>query len=150
MLFGNINKPLSGAKMQVVFEASFAFLKRSDLASLPEGWYELGEGVRASVQHYVTLPEQELRFETHEKFFDVQYLIEGREYIGVCTRRGLKEKAPYDTENDVTFYEDPAYAGSVLLEAGDFVVLAPEDAHKPRCAAGESMAVKKVVVKVPV
>ena len=51
-------------------------------------------------------------------------------------------------ENDVVFYEDPELYGQVLLKEGDLIVVAPEDAHKPRCAAGTPAPVKKVVVKV--
>ena len=132
------------------FKTAFAFLHRSDLGELPEGWNELGDGVRASVQHYVTAPAETLQFETHEKFFDIQYLVEGEELIGVRTRAEMQEKAPYDPATDNTFYFDPAQSGAVLLHAGEFVILAPEDAHKPRCLAGAAMAVKKIVVKVPV
>ena len=132
------------------FQTAFRFLKRPDLGSLPEGWIDLDNGVRASVQHYTTADEATLDFETHEKFFDIQYLIEGEEFIGVCTRSGLKEKVPYSNENDVTFYYDPVFCGKVILYAGDLTVLSPEDAHKPRCAAGAPMAVKKIVLKVPV
>ena len=132
------------------FQTAFAFLHRDDLAALPEGWIELGNGVRASVQHYTTSPAEALKFETHEKFFDIQYLAEGVELLGCCTRAGLKELDPYDSTGDVTFYSDPDLAGSVLLRAGDFVIFAPEDAHKPRIAAGAPMAVKKIVIKVPV
>ena len=132
------------------FQSAFAFLKRDDLATLPEGWIDLTDGVRASVQHYTTMDAATLDFETHEKFFDVQYLIEGDELIGVVDRKDLVEKIPYSVDNDVTFYEDPALSGAVLLQAGDFVVLTPEDAHKPRCLAGETMPVKKIVLKVPV
>lgn len=132
------------------FQTAFAFLHRDDLASLPEGWIELGGGVRASVQHYVTVPAEALQFETHEKFFDIQYLIEGEELIGVRNRAGMQEKAPYDPESDNTFYADPASSGAALLHAGEYVILAPEDAHKPRCLVGAAMDVKKIVVKVPV
>jgi YhcH/YjgK/YiaL family protein len=125
-------------------------LHRADLADLPEGWIELENGVRASVQHYCTAAAEELYFETHEKFFDVQFLIEGVERIGIAGREGLTVRAPYDAENDITFYEEPALSGMVALRAGDYVVLAPEDAHKPRCAAGKPIAVKKIVLKVPV
>lgn len=148
MIFTNIETEQNNL-LDPKFMTAFGFLKRDDLSSLAEGWYELENGVRASVQRYETLPESELSFETHEKFFDVQYLVEGREFIGVCTRRVLKEKTPYDGGNDVTFYEEPAYAGKVLLEAGDFVVLAPEDAHKPRCAVVNRQPVIKIVIKVP-
>ena len=131
-------------------QTALNFLHRDDLADLPEGWIELDNGVRASVQHYTTMAAETLDFETHEKFFDVQYLIEGVELIGVVGREGLVEKTPYDSTNDVTFYEEPVLSGAVLLRAGDYVILAPEDAHKPRCLAGEAMPVKKIVLKVPV
>ena len=132
------------------FQIAFAFLKREDLADLPEGWIELGEGVRASVQHYTTAPAEELKFETHEKHFDVQYLVEGIELLGCGTRAGMKEAIPYNAADDVTFYDDPDFSGSALLRAGDLVIFAPEDVHKPRVAAGAPMAVKKIVIKVPV
>ncbi|MFA6934289.1 MAG: YhcH/YjgK/YiaL family protein [Sphaerochaetaceae bacterium] len=132
------------------FKVAFEFLKRKDLKNLPEGWTELGHGVRAGVQHYTTAPRKEQVFETHDKHFDVQYLIEGTEIIGVVDRSLLKAKGPYDKADDCTLYEDPAAFGEVLLNEGDFVIVAPEDAHKPRCAASKPMAVKKVVVKIPV
>lgn len=132
------------------FLRAFAFLRRGDLADLPEGWIELGDGVRASVQQYTTSPAEALSFETHERYYDIQYVVKGLEKVGFCSREGLAEKAPYDAENDITFYEEPPLSGAALLREGDFVLLAPEDAHKPRCAADEPMAVKKIVVKVPV
>lgn len=132
------------------FDLAFSFLRRKNLAEMEEGWYELGEGVRASVQRYVSMKEEELSFETHEKFYDVQYMAKGREFVGICSRKELKAKKAYDEENDITFYEEPKLSGRVLLEAGDYVVLGPDDAHKPRCMAEEAMPVVKVVVKVPV
>ncbi len=129
---------------------AISFLCRLDLAEISDGWYDLGEGVRASVQRYVTSPAEELSFETHEHFYDVQYVVEGQEYMGVASRDGLKVKTPYDADNDVTFYEDPDLPGQVLLRKGEYIILAPEDAHKPRCTAGEPAPVVKIVVKVPV
>lgn len=132
------------------FQTAFAFLKRGDLATLPEGWAELGDGVRASVQHYTTQPENELTYETHEKFFDIQYLVQGTEWLGCVDRTSLTVKTPYNELNDVTFYQTPALHGGVLLHDGDYVIFAPEDAHQPRCMAGCAMPVIKIVVKVPV
>ena len=43
-----------------------------------------------------------------------------------------------------------APAADVLLLPGDMIVVAPEDAHKPRCAAGDPEFVRTVVVKVKV
>jgi YhcH/YjgK/YiaL family protein len=76
-------------------------------------------------------------------------MVTGDEMFGVCKRDGLKEIDRID-ENDVVFYEDPELYGQVLLKEGDLIVVAPEDAHKPRCAAGKPAPVKKVVVKVKI
>ena len=43
------------------FRIAFEFLKRKDLADLPVGWIELGEGVRASVQRYTSFKWDENR-----------------------------------------------------------------------------------------
>lgn len=135
---------------QPKFQTAFGFLRREDLGQLPEGWVELENGVRASVQRYETSPAEELDFETHEKYFNVQYMVDGVELVGVVDARDLAGKIPYDPENDIAFFHDPEHSGAVLLRPGDFVVLSPQDAHKPRCAAGAPMAVNKIVVKVPV
>ena len=133
------------------FQVAFEFLKRNDLADLPVGWIELEEGVRASVQEYTSFAWDANRFETHEKYFDVQYVVSGKELVGVCNRQELgKVAVPYDDANDITFYDEPSDYGTVFLNEDDFIVLAPEDAHKPRCAAGEQIPIKKVVIKVPV
>jgi len=133
------------------FQIAFDFLKRKDLAELPVGSIELGEGVKANVQSYTTFLWDEHRFEAHDRFFDIQYVIEGRELFGVCDRADCKKVAtPYNETKDVILYEDPEYFGTVVLNAGDFIIVAPEDAHKPRAAAGPQVPVKKIVLKVPV
>lgn len=133
------------------FKTAFEFLSRKDLATLPLGWIELDNGVRASVQAYTTIDPSEGFYETHEKYFDIQYVVSGKEYIGLTVRDGLVVKTPYDKDGDITFYFDPKRKDSmVYLEDGDYIILAPEDVHKPRLTAGEKSEVRKIVVKVPV
>ena len=133
------------------FRLAFEFLKRKDLADLPECTIELEDGVKASIQHYDSINAEDGRFETHEKFFDIQYVIEGMEYCGVCDRSELGAVAvPYDEAKDITFYEEPKHYSNVFLNAGDYVILGPDDAHKPRVKVDGNVPVKKVVVKVPI
>ena len=84
------------------FRTAFEFLSRKDLGSLPLGWIDLDNGVRASVQGYETIAPAEGFYETHEKYFDIQYVVSGKEYVGVTTRDGLKVKTPYDKDGDIT------------------------------------------------
>ena len=136
------------------FLKAYEFLNRSDLVELPDGAIDLGDGVVAHVQHYTTQPKQFALFETHDKFFDVQYLVRGSELFGLAAR---EELVPDDLANnrvsqtnDIAFYKDPVYSGEVLLRPGDFIVVSPEEAHKPRCCVGEPASVIKIVIKVPV
>ncbi len=131
------------------FRAAYRWLAESDLEHFAAGSYPVCDGVTANVQEYTTFPASEGSFETHDAYFDIQYVISGKEQFGYCKREGLvlKKDVP---ENDVKFYEEPALSGTVLLLPGDLIVVAPEDAHKPRVAADGPEFVRKVVVKVRV
>lgn len=113
-----------------------------------DGRYELdGDDLFALVQRYDTAPGAEKRFESHRRFADIQFVAAGRERILHAPVEGLEEETPYDGATDVRFFRDPAASSSLLLAAGDFAILFPDDAHKPGCMAGGREAVLKVVVK---
>lgn len=132
------------------FKAGYKWLAENDIKALETGKYKiLGDDVVADVQSYTTEPAEKRKFEAHDKFFDIQYMADGDEFFGVCKREGLKLKESHP-DRDVDFYEDPESFGMVLLKEGDFIVVEPEEAHKPRCAVKEPAKVKKVVIKVRV
>ncbi len=131
------------------FRKGYEFLRTADLKVLPLGRVEIdGDEVFANVQEYTTMAADTCRFEAHDRYFDIQYVVEGREQFGYVKRSGLVEAMPYDKEQDLVFYQDPAEYGSILLTAGDCAVAAPEDAHKPRCIAGAPCKVRKIVLKI--
>ena len=120
------------------FQAAFQFLQREDLESLSEGNYPiLGEDVFAMVQS----------FEAHDIYFDIQYLLEGEERIDVIARSSCTV-----TENpegkDICFLEAKEKFSQMLLRKGDFLILSPEEAHRPAVAANQPRKCKKIVVKV--
>ena len=149
MFFAPLNLATKYNYLDDKFRAAYKWLAETDLDHTPVGSYPICDGVTANVQEYDTFPASEGSFETHDAYFDIQYVISGKEQFGYCKRGGLvlKQDVP---ENDFKFYEEPALSGSVLLLPGDLIVVAPEDAHKPRCAAGAPEFVRKVVVKVKV
>lgn len=150
MYFANISIAKKYNYLEEKFLAAYKWLEETDIAPLCDGNYPIiGDEVYASVQSYTTIEPSEGAYETHEKFFDIQYIVSGREKFGICKREGLIVKEII-AERDLIFYEEPEMDGSVLLLPGDFIVVAPEDAHKPRLNAGEPCEVKKVVVKVKV
>ena len=134
------------------FRAAYKWLAETDIKALAEGKYRiLGDEVIADVQSYTTAPDKDRRFETHDQHFDIQYMAEGDEFFGLCSREGLTlvESRP---ERDAAFYTAPEgkLFSMVLLREGEFITVGPEEAHKPRCAAGAPAKVRKVVLKVKV
>lgn len=149
MFFSPVSLATKYNYLEEKFLAAYKWLAETDLDNTAAGSYPICEGVTANVQEYTTIPAAEGSFETHDLFFDIQYIISGKEQFGVCKRDGLVLKQD-NPDNDVKFYEEPEMSGTVLLLPGDLIVVAPEDAHKPRCAAGAPEFVRKVVVKVKV
>ncbi|WP_333650267.1 YhcH/YjgK/YiaL family protein [Lacrimispora sp.] len=132
------------------FRISYAFLSRPDLADLPVGSIKLEQGVTASVQEYTTIPSHEGKYETHDRYFDIHYMVTGREVFDLAPRDALEEKIPYNAERDITIYHGPNMASQIILSQGELIVLSPEEAHMPKIIAGEPCTVKKIVLKVPV
>ena len=132
------------------FKAALAFLQRRDLADLPLGNFELVPGVIVQMQSYSTEPAEQIDFETHDFHFDIHYIIEGLEGIGMVDRRGLTPKGAYDPAKDMAYWEEPKDSSMLILHPGEYTILAPEDAHKPHIAIGEPCRMRKIVIKVEV
>ncbi|HEX2092902.1 MAG TPA: YhcH/YjgK/YiaL family protein [Longimicrobiaceae bacterium] len=117
--------------------------------SIADGRHPIrGDDLFALVQTYETGPSTEKRFESHRRYLDVQFLIEGSERILHVPVQLLTPATGYDEDTDLLFYQEPRYSSSLLLRPGDFAVFHPGDAHKPGCMAGGRHRVRKVVVKV--
>ena len=108
-----------------------------------------GTGVYAMHQLYKTVSDDGRLYESHRKYIDVQFVLEGNEIIRVTDRSSLSPTMEYDGEKDVILYELAA-GTDVKLVAGDFVILYPHDAHVPTLQSGSPADVKKIVIKVAV
>lgn len=125
------------------------WLKSQDLAALENGKYEIdGKNVYANVMSYTTVPWEEAKFEAHEDYTDIQYVISGKEALTYAPTDALKVKVPYNPDKDVVFYDDSNPGLQVVAHAGEFLIFNPWDGHKPKAMAGEPCEVKKVVVKI--
>lgn len=134
------------------FRKAFDFLNTADLKSLPLGNTAIdGDEVYANVQSYTTLPKEDAPFESHRKYFDLQYVVEGEEAFGYVSQPLCTPAMEYDAARDLIFYQEPEQSGSIILKAGDFAIVPPEDAHAPRRQTSNgACAVRKIVVKVKV
>ena len=132
------------------FEKAFAFLRTADFSGYQEPCeIEIdGRDVYAQVQIYDTKEPEDCWFEAHRKYYDIQYMAEGEEYMGFIPLSRLEEDKGYDSQNDLEFFKMPSDYGRIALHEGDFAVVSPDDGHMPRVRLHEPVRVKKVVVKV--
>lgn len=130
------------------WDQAFRFLKTADLKNMPLGKQEL-EGVHlfVSVDDYTTKNKNKTRYESHKKYIDIQYVIEGEELMGLTTLDKVEVTEPYNEEKDITFY---SFEGGNYIKATpeNFVVFFPEDVHRPVMKVNENSRVKKIVVKI--
>ena len=125
------------------------FLQKNDLAALEPGKYEIdGKDVYANVQCYDTIPWEDAKYETHDNYTDIQYIVEGTEVMGFAPRADLTVKTDYNPDKDVTFYTNDVEGAKLVVEGGWFAIFMPWDGHKPKAMNGKPGAVKKVVVKI--
>lgn len=125
------------------------FLKNTDLAALAPGKYEIdGKDVYANVVEYTTIPWEEAKFEAHENYTDIQYMISGTELMSYAPLDQLKVKTPYNPDKDVVFFTNDVPGVQVAVNGGEYMIFNPWDGHKPKAAAGDPMAIKKVIVKI--
>lgn len=101
-------------------------------------------------QVFLTRGRQACFFESHRKYIDVQFILEGEEIIHVTPIDGLVVDRPYREEKDVIKYLDGGGGSRLSLTAGEAAVFFPEDGHMPGQAAAIPSLVRKAVIKVPV
>ena len=124
-------------------------LRTTDFSSLADGPYEVeGKDLFFSLQSYESKPAN-LTPEAHRDYIDIQFLVSGREKMGVAPLEDMSEEVEARPDGDIWFYRGPM--DYITLTAGDrFAVLWPGDAHAPSIAVDSPAPCRKCVVKVKV
>lgn len=133
------------------WDKAFNFLKSNDLSELELKRYDIdGDNVYAPVSEYLTKNEVDARYEAHRGYIDIQYVVSGKELIGVAPVSSKKDVLEaYDGAKDIEFLT--VTVGENRLASPDrFFIFFPEDAHRPGLKDGENSPVRKIVVKVKV
>ena len=130
-------------------KTALQFLEDIDPDNLKEGKIEIdGENIFALVQKYKTKDSDTINWESHRKYIDIQYMVEGSEDFGFVNCDYLNSIVDYDEEKDCELYEGEG--DYPQLNDDEFIILFPEDVHKPGLKIEKSESVLKIVVKVKV
>lgn len=149
MIYGNISEIQKYKKISKWFAYAADFLSTTDLSTLPLGKTEIyGSHVFVNVMEADTKPEDEVYFEIHKKYWDVQIDIEGTELIQVALQ---SDRVKDDFREDIDFgtFECSDYI-SCVMGPGRFIICMQEEPHRPTLRYGDCKHVKKCVIKVEV
>lgn len=154
-IFGNLatlKQQLPQACFQVVFQYlqsignDFLLLKLNE--SIKE---QLTKEIFVLKQAYFTKSRENAFFESHKKYIDVQYIVQGEEFMDVSSIENLTQLEPYSQENDFIKYQAQEKAfSSLFIKKGELAIFFPEDAHQPCILNQNPTIVYKAVIKIPV
>ena len=107
----------------------------------------LGKDIFALESAYKTKERKDVPYESHRKYIDLQYIVQGEELIEVTPISRLSITQPYDEEKDYTLYSNDAHGILLYMKPGMIAIFFPEDAHMPGLIRNVSDKVIKSVVK---
>jgi len=133
-------------------DAILKFIAEHDCAHLPDGEMEIqGRELFVRIMSYTPKPASENRFEIHRIHADVQYLVSGAEIMQTARMKDLSPLSDYDPKGDYHFFKALGVVSDLIVQAGEFAVFYPNQAHRPSCAyEGYKGLVKKLVFKVKI
>ena len=131
------------------FEKAFRALSEIDESTPDEKITVDGDNVFINLSAYTNKNVNDCLFESHKKYIDIQFVIDGSEIIDVCDTDTLKATDDRLDTDDIAFYENTDDFSRAHLTEGLFVVLFPGEAHRP-CVApdGKGVKVRKAVAKI--
>lgn len=136
------------SKNKDAWDKAFAFLADSKkLDTLKPGMYPIdGKEVYASITEGAEKSEETAKWESHRKYIDLQYVIRGKEKIGVASLATATVTKPYDEAKDGANYT--AEGKYYIATPAEFYLFFPSDVHRPNIKVDGYDTVKKLVIKI--
>lgn len=128
------------------FDRAMAWLKDQDTIRLENGNYSIaGDEIFANVTTIDPQNVADTRFEAHQQYIDCHVILTGQETVSYAPLRTLSIETPYAAETDCQFL---AGKGQLLnVQAGQFWIALPQDAHWPCIQTGTCAVVRKIIFK---
>jgi len=129
------------------WDKAFLFIKNSDLKTIKPGKYVIdGDHVFANITEAPSKTFEQSAWESHKKYIDLQYVITGKEKIGVSAITDALVTKPYDEARDGANYI--ATGKYFTANPNEFFLFFPDDVHRPNIKVMGYDTVKKLVIKI--
>lgn len=151
MIIGNIDHLNLAPYLPAKIKQSIEYIKDNVNQNTPIGRYEIdGDKIFFMLSDSTTRHIDQANPEYHQKYIDVQIVLDGPEGIAINTLPPYTNMLDDQlTTNDIAFVETPKEETLLVLHSNDFIIFFPNEVHKPLCAlVNEITNVRKVVIKI--
>jgi biofilm protein TabA len=110
------------------------FINNTNLHELKDGDISIkDDSLFVKVLRYTPQDPAKNYFETHEHYADLQMIVSGIEAFHVVEKSHLQPTEEFKMDGDFHFYKAKDNISALVLEEGKFILVFPEEAHKPGC-----------------
>jgi biofilm protein TabA len=132
---------------KALWDKVFAFLGDAKLATMAPGKYPIdSDNAYAMISAGPPKKLEDVKWESHKKYIDLQYVISGKIKIGIAPVAKATVTEPYSESRDAANYNvDGKYLTATPKE---FFLFFPQDAHRPDIKVEGADSLKKLVIKI--
>ncbi len=125
----DLNNGLGKINLQERVKQAISHISRLNHKELKVGKYEVSDNFYYIVKELETQPREQCIFESHRKYIDIQWVIEGQMAFETADVSTLKIEKEYDSEKDVALWQKQENLMQTILSSGSYAVLYPNNAH---------------------
>ncbi len=140
------NDELNKINLQDRVTQAIYYISRLNHKKLKVGKYEVSKDFYYLVKELETQPREQCIFESHRKYIDIQWVVEGQMAIETADVSTLKIEKEYDSEKDVALWQKQENLMHTILSSGSYAVLYPNNAHISALAVNNQPKKIKLIV----
>jgi YhcH/YjgK/YiaL family protein len=145
----NIDKELPIYPLAI--QKGLDFLRSTDFSKVINGKHIIDENkVYVVISEYLTASADKQKAESHARYIDIQYVIDGNEMMGFSSVGSGEVQENLLAEKDIVFYKNVKCETFIDLKKDMFAIAFPWDIHRPGCMSQATGNVRKAVLKIAI
>mgnify|MGYP000749320359 FL=1 len=147
MVFGNIRDLKDFGYLEENVRKCFDYAREHDLLSYEKGSHPIdGDELFVNIVEYETTTPENRFWEAHRQYLDLHFMLRGPEQIDVNFIDNMEQKEFVEKDDFLPLEGEPN--SHVVLNAGDFLLCYPADAHRTAVQVGAPATIKKAIFKI--
>ncbi|WP_171011347.1 YhcH/YjgK/YiaL family protein [Haloimpatiens lingqiaonensis] len=150
MIIDRINNMELYGEAESNISKALKFMKEHDFSKDEKGVHKVdGDNLYYVVAEYQTKDLEKGFWESHKKYIDVHYMLNGQEKLLYSNFKNMEIEKDYN-ENDDAYILKGDSEGEVTIKEGTFVLCYPEDVHMTGIKVKDSEDIRKIIFKIAI